>query len=58
MELEWTWPDPPTTPRDVIAGHLRNWGKELAYGVADTLLTELSVRGFHVVADDGGVGSK
>ncbi len=49
MESEWTWPEPPSTPRDVIAGHLRNWGKTLAYNTADTLLTELSVNGFRVV---------
>lgn len=39
------------TPRDIIAGHMRNWGKTLAYGLADTLITELSIKGFHVVKE-------
>ena len=44
----WTWPNPPETPRDVIAGHVRNWGRELAYDLADTLMAELTLRGFHI----------
>lgn len=48
---QWTWPDPPATPRDIIAGHLRNWGRELAYGLADTLLAELAAGGFRVEKD-------
>ena len=44
----WTWPNPPETPRDVIAGHVRNWGRELAYDLADTLIAELTLRGFHI----------
>ena len=41
----------PKTPRDVIAaGHMRNWGwdQELAYNLADTLITELALQGFHI----------
>ena len=48
---EWKWPDPPTEPRDILAGHCRNWGKSLAYNFADTLLLELAARGFSVVKD-------
>ena len=48
MELDWRWPDPPETAREVIAGYFRNWGKDLAYGAADGLLIELTARGFNV----------
>jgi hypothetical protein len=51
-ERGWAWPDPPTTPREVIAGHLRSWGPKLAYDLADTLLIELACRGFSVTRTD------
>mgnify|MGYP001608990324 CR=1 FL=1 len=46
--IGWTWPDPPKTPRDIIASHCRNWGPKLAYDFADTLLIELSAKGFSI----------
>jgi hypothetical protein len=46
---EWKWPDPPyTMARDVIATHCRNWGRGLAYKLADDLLVELDRAGFQV----------
>jgi hypothetical protein len=47
---KWTWPDPPTTPRDIIAVHVRNWGPQLAYGLADGLLADLAKHGFNIVS--------
>lgn len=49
MTDAWQWPDPPITARDIIAGHCRNWGKTLAYELADTLLIELARGGFQVI---------
>jgi hypothetical protein len=41
-QSEWKWPERPTTPREIIADHFRNWGRELAYKTADDLLLKLS----------------
>lgn len=46
---EWTWPDPPKTPRDILAAYWRNWGRDRAYSVADEMLIELAVGGFAVL---------
>lgn len=51
-DIEWRWPDSPTNARDVIAMHFRNWGRQLAYDVADTLLVQLASNGYFVIDHD------
>lgn len=40
----WKWPESPTSPRDIIAGYFRNWGRAMAYRAADDLVERLQLQ--------------